>query len=55
MARRQDRIVVKLSHSCSPDPAKVDRGLELWAAYLAENVRTDSRLRRQDTPSAGDS
>lgn len=54
MARRPERIVVRISHTCTPDPVKVERGIELWAAYLAENVRNESRHRRKDAPGHGD-
>jgi hypothetical protein len=54
VARRQERIVVRISHSCSSDPAKVERGVELWAAYLAENVRNESRYSCKQTPKPGD-
>lgn len=53
VARRQERIMVRISHSCTPDPAKVERGIELWAAYVAENVRNSSRHRGQQASKPG--
>lgn len=32
-------IKIRLTHSCQPNMVKVQAGLELWAAYLAENIR----------------
>lgn len=42
MARGCKQIVVKISHSCAPDPDRVERGLEMWAAFLADEIRKQS-------------
>jgi hypothetical protein len=45
MAKGRKQILVKISHSCAPDPDRVQRGLEMWAAFLADGVRNESRRR----------
>lgn len=35
MGRGTERYRVQVTHSHQPDPAAVQRGLDLWAAYLA--------------------
>ena len=45
MARRSDTYVVKITHSCTPDPKALERGLRMWAAFHAENLRRQARSR----------
>lgn len=45
MARRSDTYVVKITHSCDPDPRAMERGLRMWAAFHAENLRRRARDR----------
>lgn len=48
MAGGRKQILVRISHSCAPDPERIGRGLEMWAAFLAERVRKDSQSRSAD-------
>ncbi|HYF91933.1 MAG TPA: hypothetical protein VD969_06780 [Symbiobacteriaceae bacterium] len=38
MARRQREYIVKVTHRYVHNPEAVERGLELWATYLAEHL-----------------
>lgn len=45
MAKRSETYVVKITHSCDPDPNSIERGLRMWAAFHAENLRRQARER----------
>ncbi len=45
MAKRSETYVVKITHSCEPDPKALERGLRMWAAFHAENLRRQARAR----------
>lgn len=45
MARRSDTCKVKITHSCTPDPQALERGLRMWAAFHAENLRRQARTK----------
>lgn len=51
MGRRQEVYVVKLTHACDPDPDARERGLRMWAAFLAENRRRKTRPDRKTSRS----
>lgn len=38
MARKPKEYVVKVTHRYVHNPEAVERGLELWATYLAEHL-----------------
>lgn len=39
MARRTKPLIIKVTHRYVHDPEAVERGLQLWATYLAEHLR----------------
>lgn len=49
MARQSDTYMVKITHSCTPDPKALERGLRMWAAFHAENLRRRARGRIADS------
>lgn len=52
MGRRPEDVTIRVTHSCDPDPGAVDRAIQMWAAFIAENRRRKSLSFRQ--PSATD-
>lgn len=51
MARRPKEYIVKVTHRYVHDPEAVERGLELWATYLAEHLskRLAEEARKKST------
>lgn len=39
MARRTKPLTIKVTHRYVHDPEAVERGLQLWATFLAEHMR----------------
>jgi hypothetical protein len=54
MGRKPNEYTVKLTHTYVHNPEAVERGLALWAAYLAGHLRrrlnAEEGKRRSDTP-----
>lgn len=38
MARKAKPVEIKVTHIYTPDPEAVERGLELWASFLARHL-----------------
>ncbi len=53
MAGRRKTFSFRVTHSHVPDPDAVERGLHLWASYLAQHLSREipagPRKRRKDT------
>lgn len=39
--RKPSRITVRITNSCNPNPAKFEAGIQMWAAFAAENIRKE--------------
>jgi hypothetical protein len=39
MARRSQPLTIKVTHRYVHDPEAVERGLQIWAMFLAEHLR----------------
>jgi hypothetical protein len=50
MARRSKPLTIKVTHRYVHDPEAVERGLQLWASFLAEHLRKQllAEARRQE-------
>lgn len=53
LAGKQEKYIIQVTHRYVPDPAAVERGLQIWAMYLAEHLRSQAlqprRKRKQGT------
>lgn len=54
MRRRHEAYVVTITHSCTENQDAIERGLRMWAAFLAENRRHIPNMVRREssTPDA---
>jgi hypothetical protein len=52
MARRSKPLTIKVTHRYVHDPEAVERGLQVWAMFLAEHLRKQmlEEARHQEEP-----
>jgi hypothetical protein len=54
MRRKANDATIKVTHRYVHNPEAAERGMELWASYLARHVRKqlaeEEKVRREPTP-----